>query len=121
VSFWRGRAVQKAVASACYLPVLELRGRGVEQARIPRQGTVITRPSRNETLRASSVNSTPGTRSSAADVEKLIPSLREAPRARHDELYLAQLVSDRPRWSRVNIRVPQGLKPGLKNRQLPQR
>lgn len=40
-------------------------------------GRLIMRPSRRETLRASSVNSTPNTRSSAADAEKLIPCLRE--------------------------------------------
>ena len=78
------------VAAAGNLPVVALRGRGIEQARMHTTGTEITRPSRKETLSASSLNATSKTRSSAAAAEKLIPGLQKLrPAFAHKRLYLA--------------------------------
>lgn len=66
---------KNAVPSAGNFPVLTLGGRGVEQARNQTSRTLITRPSRRDTLSASSVKERSSTRSSAVIAEELIPCL----------------------------------------------
>src|SRR5712671_1145191 len=58
----------------------------------------MTRPSRRLTLRASSVDCTSSTRSSAADAEKLIPRLLEFCTVLcHKRLYRAEFVRAKPK------------------------
>ncbi len=99
VTFRRFRSAQQALGAQVFVnirpvdsvatgnfPVLALSGRGVQQTRIHTRGTLITRPSRRNTLNASALNATSRTRSSAPIAEPIPPprpSRARAPAPHH--------------------------------------